>query len=202
MSAKDDVRVSAVSEAVSFWNTEFLKLGSPFRLGAITHIIESIPFEDLRPFANRSSDELRPLLRWSNGSFDFDFPASIRRVNGDVIVALSDGKFNSFTVGSRVPRKILVAIESLPRLLKLPNGAPNVIAHEFGHVVGLGHNNDSAALMCGGSPWCWLPPFRSEGSLLLTSEDKQKLLEMYPLDWPVDPPSRWKGDPPPRWNAG
>lgn len=48
VSAENDSRLLAVREAVDFWNAEFSRLGSPFRLGAITHIVGMIPASDLR----------------------------------------------------------------------------------------------------------------------------------------------------------
>jgi hypothetical protein len=39
VSAEDDYRLAAVREAVDFWNAELAKLGSPFRLGSLTHVV-------------------------------------------------------------------------------------------------------------------------------------------------------------------
>jgi Matrixin len=73
------------------------------------------------------------------------------------------------------------------------NIARIVIAHEFGHAAGLDHNDDEAALMCGAKAWCQFN-FRSDGTFPLTSDDKAKLLEMYPPNWQPTPPSRRKWD--------
>jgi len=107
-------------------------------------------------------------------------------MNGDVIVALADGRFKALALKSLAPRKYLVAIPPLT----LPNGVPNVIAHELGHVVGLEHNYDSTTLMCGGG-WCWFK-IPGDGFLPLTSDDKSKLLKMYPPDWRPDPIPDWR----------
>ncbi len=61
----------------------------------------------------------------------------------------------------------------------------NVIAHELGHVIGLGHNSDEAALMCGSTPWCHFTA-PADDFLPLTSQEKRKLLEMYPPSWRPD----------------
>lgn len=45
--------------------------------------------------------------------------------------------------------------------LTLANVARNVIAHELGHAIGLGHNNDAAKLMCGRPAPCRPDVFRS-----------------------------------------
>jgi len=133
-------------------------------------------------------------------------PHSIRQVIGDVIVALSDAKFfnvSGFTAGWPAHRKVLVAIQSNQLYpLTLPGGARNVIAHELGHVIGLDHNDDTKALMCGGSAWCHFA-YPSEGFFPLTREEEANLLEMYPPSWRADPSSRrWKADPPPGWIPG
>jgi len=192
LSPENDERLPAVREAVAFWNAEFSRLGSPFRFGKITHIAETVSFDDLRPFSNQNNDELRRLFNKHSGTFDL--PERFRKFDGDVIVALADGEFKSFTIKARFPRRNLVAISHLTSLT-LPNLASNAIAHEFGHVVGLDHNNDEKALMCGGSRawWCWLK-FPRDGIFPLTSDDKAKLIEMYPPDWRPSPPFRGKGD--------
>ena len=157
VSAEDDSRLSAVREAVDFWNGEFSRLGSPFRLGAIVPVVGVIPVEDLYlSLAGMPTP-----------------PESIRGTNGDMIVALSEANINSFTAGWRVHQKVLIAIQSLRRYpLTVSGGARNVIAHEFGHAIGLGHNNDENTLMCGKqSPWCHFV-FPGEGFFPLTSAEE------------------------------
>jgi len=185
----------AVHAADRFWNAELSKLGSPFQLDKIIHVPGIFPVDDLRPFTD--------LLGSNPPRKKPDLPDSVRRLRGDVVIALSDGKFRSFTYGFPVPRKVLVGIENLQtHPLSMPNGALNVIAHELGHVIGLGHNNDGSSLMCGiETVWCHFS-YPAEEVLLLTNEEKLKLLEMYPRSWEPDPPSRWKGDPVPISNAG
>jgi Matrixin len=196
LSSEHDSRLPAVREAVDFWNAELSKLGSPFRLGAIRHVVETIPASDL--YALRP--DLNPL--WAKESRRSASPVdSIRRVNGDIIVALSDASLNSFTLRWPSHPKVLVAIQrSRTYPLTLPKGAANVIAHELGHAIGLGHNNDEGTLMCG-TVWCRLA-YPDEGFFPLTKQEEIRLLEMYPPSWQAEPSRTWKGDPPPVPTSG
>jgi Matrixin len=168
ISAADDVRLPAVHEAVGFWNGVFLNLGTPFRLGRVTHSAETIPY-----------DELRRL--WTVDSYEaLD---RIAKVSGDIFVALSDLTEISFAAKSPWVRKALVVIGSdLTYLAPHPNGLQNMIAHELGHAVGLDHSSEAATLMCGGGVQCNFKNVRG-GFLPLTRNDKLRLLEMYPPGW-------------------
>jgi Dual-action HEIGH metallo-peptidase len=181
LSTNADSRIGALREAVDFWNSEFSMLGSPFRLGRIVHSLRTISDDDVRLFkANRL---LTPTL--VNG---------MREANGDVIVALCDDTdFNAFTSGGPIVGKILIAIPSFRKYWYM-GIERNVIAHELGHAVGLGHNDDWATLMCGGAT-CRHPAFPSNGFLPLTSAEKARLFEMYPPSWESKPSRRWKADP-------
>src|SRR5258705_6992525 len=189
LAPENDARLPAVREAVSFWNTVFSGLGSPFRFGEITHVVETVSFDDLRPFSSRNLNEMASLYQRSTGTHFL--PERFRKVNGYAVVALSDGKFDSLAVKSLAPGNYLLAINGhLSPRLTVPNGPMNVIAHELGHVVGLEHNYDQTTLMCGGG-WCWFK-IPGDGFLPLTSDDKSKLLKMYPPDWRPDPIPDWR----------
>jgi hypothetical protein len=181
ISAEGDYRLPFVSQAVDFWNAEFSRLGSPFRLGAVVDVVGDIPAAEIH----------------SVKAAPFAPPDSVRRAEGDVIVALSeDANFASFTIGWRERRKALIAIRrfsSTPSFpLKMPDTSRNDIVHEFGHAVGLGHNSDSATLMCGGA-WCRFTAPR-EDYFPLTKAEERKLLELYPPSW-KSRPKTWKADP-------
>lgn len=172
----DDSRVTLVRQAVVFWNQTFAELGSPFRLGAVSTVNGAIPAAEL-------ADAAPKVLKrnWSA-----KLPVEVSRWRGNIIVALSQGRFVSFA--ARWPRQnqALVAMRNVHAFpLTLPNVARNVIAHEFGHAIGLGHNSDPSMLMCGRPAPCRPGLFASKVAhyFPLTPDEKAELKRMYPADW-------------------
>jgi hypothetical protein len=165
----DDFRLPLVSEAILFWNRELAKLGIPFRLGSLTQVAGKISTDDLQPLS-------RAPQRYP--------PESIRKVDGDVVVALSDGDFNSFTTTWPAIPKALAAIVTYEKHRPSQDKfARFAIAHELGHVIGLAHNDEPGTLMCGKPASCGYDPwgYHVIPTYQLAEADRVTLFRMYPV---------------------
>jgi hypothetical protein len=192
VSNSDDPRIPAVHDAVGFWNDVFSNVGSPFRLGPVVHfsdgaLVDQIRWDD-RAFSGLllQSRPRRPddIQQYSDRLFDvgiFSFFAQATKGQGDVIVALSDGR-RSFAISSRSPRKELLVIRRFRTYETNPptmlNGSQDTIAHELGHAIGLDHNKDPMSLMCNPCEFA-----ERDGFGPLTEREKALLLRMYPSSW-------------------
>jgi hypothetical protein len=171
-----DARIPLALEAVAFWNRQFAGLGTPLRLGNITQTTDTLPANYL---ARLSAAVL-------NREPSPEVPERVLQMPGNIILALSDGDFISFAHRLPSGARVMVGIRSdqLPPL-KLPNVARNVIAHELGHAIGLGHNDDPTMLMCGRPAPCRPGVFQSDVPRFfpLTEADRGLLLRLYPPTW-------------------
>ena len=105
---------------------------------------------------------------------------------GAIVVVLSDAEFISHV--NRLPGgsgavAMIRNMNSPPT--SLPNVMRNVIAHELGHAIGLGHNSNPALLMCGRPAPCRPALFTSQTPKYfpLSGAERSRLLAMYPPGW-------------------
>jgi hypothetical protein len=105
---------------------------------------------------------------------------------GTIVVVLSNDEFISHV--NRLPGgqgAVAMIRNTRTPPMSLPNVARNVIAHELGHAIGLGHNADPAMLMCGRPAPCRPGLFASQTPRYfpLSAADRAKLMAMYPASW-------------------
>src|SRR5215470_10136379 len=177
ISPTGESRLPAGNEAVAFWNRTFTELGSGFRLGAVTRMVQPIPEEALQ--------QLSALVLGGRGRVSH-FPAALSDLPGDITIYLAASEFVSFASPFNQNSKRIVGIRGarFPPM-SFPNVPRNVIAHELGHAIGLRHNSDPAMLMCGRPSTCRPDLFRSDQPRMfpLREDEKRFLLTMYPSQW-------------------
>jgi hypothetical protein len=171
-----------VDEAISYWNQSLQDLGSAFRLPTATHAVQALPEQALQALS-------QSVLAARAGSVVV--PPELHALPGELTIVLGNSDFISFAgpfFGSGSRR--IVGIRSINLLpTSLPNVARNVIIHELGHAIGLGHNSDPSMLMCGRPASCRPSLFQSPVPRVfpLTDDEKRQLVAMYPAQWKPGP---------------
>ena len=172
----NDVRLPMALDAVKFWNETAAELS----LGV--HVIEDViiassverALENYARSISHRAGRLRP------GPSEPDAPSEITGFESNVVLLLSRQDLMSFAWP--LPRHYghFVAIEEDRRaMIRNPNIARNIIAHEIGHTLGLSHNSDPTSLMCGPCRTNELSVDHHE-YMQLTATDRKLLRGRYP----------------------
>ncbi|HEY8251657.1 MAG TPA: hypothetical protein VIG70_13710 [Burkholderiales bacterium] len=174
VATEGDPRIALVDEAIAYWNRLLEDTGSAFRLPAATRSALPIPEPALQEMSNAIVGV---------GRRPFQVPEALRNLPGDLTIMLAHSGFVSFAGPFDPDGRIVVGIRGMDVWpLNLPNVARNVIAHEVGHAIGLGHNPDPAMLMCGRPAPCRPPGYASERPHIfpITEEERRQLRTLYP----------------------
>lgn len=172
ISAEGDPRIALVDEALGYRNRVLEESGAGLRLSAATRAVLPIPEEALQELSGAIIAGRRPT----------QVPQALHELPGDLAIVLAHSAFISFASPFYGDGKRVVGIRGLGFPLTLPNVARNVIAHEHGHAIGLGHNADPALLMCGRPAPCRPPDFVSPEPRFfpLGAAEREALRLMYP----------------------
>lgn len=160
-----DQRLEAVGQAAAFWNQTLSTLTLPQAFLEPRVVVSARETRTLQTYATRvSKDGWKDDAEYAPGTAALAPPPEVTSLSGDVLVLLSTQPILSFAWPIGAGRYLVTIRSDAVPPLNTPSARRNVLAHEFGHTLGLRHNDEPTNLMCAS---CEMTVSRSQGSSFL-----------------------------------
>src|SRR5262245_62152804 len=173
---RGDARFEATRQAITFWNETLAELKLRPRLLEASVLVAP-------PISRALENYTRQIWLLAGRPTPKEGgpqpPRALVELPGDIVVFLSNQQFFSFAWPFAGKTRYFIGVQTdRTEPMTYANVPRNVIAHEFGHALGLEHNGNTPTLMCGP---CEHLLYWSETPLFfpLTSRERGRLQKLH-----------------------